>query len=64
VVDGFAYNFRCLVPHDAVYDRCAASHAVNLFDMAAKYADDGTTAEIVEKLRPLAKSSCAVRKVG
>jgi nicotinamidase-related amidase len=64
VVDGFAYNFRVLVPHDAVYDRCSASHAVNLFDMAAKYADVGTTAEILEKLRPLAKSSSAVRAVG
>ncbi len=64
VVDGFAYNFRVLVPHDAVYDRCAASHAVNLFDMAAKYADVGTTAEILEKLRPLAKAPSAVRKVG
>ena len=39
VVDGFAYNFRILVPEDAVYDRSATSHAVNLFDMASKYAD-------------------------
>jgi hypothetical protein len=37
---------------------------VNLFDMAAKYADVGTTAEILEKLRPLAKSTSAVRAVG
>ena len=34
VVDGFAYNFRCLVPHDCVYDRSQVSHAVNLFDMS------------------------------
>ena len=53
VVDGFAYNFRMLVPHDAVYDRSATSHAVNLFDMASKYADVGTTPEILEMLRPL-----------
>ena len=39
VVDGFSYNFRALVPYDAVYDRSATSHAVNLFDMAWKYAD-------------------------
>ncbi len=64
VVDAFAYNFRAFVPHDAVYDRCATSHAVNLFDMAAKYADVATTAEILERLRPLAKGSPAVRKVG
>jgi maleamate amidohydrolase len=39
VVDGFSYNWRILVPHDAVYDRSATSHAVNLFDMNAKYAE-------------------------
>jgi len=59
VVDGFAYNFRVLVPSDGVYDRSATSHAVNLFDMASKYADVGTTAEILEKLRPLGKAAAA-----
>ena len=39
VVDGFAYNYRVLVPQDAVFDRSAVSHAVNLFDMSEKYAD-------------------------
>jgi nicotinamidase-related amidase len=62
-VDGFAYNFHVLVPHDCVYDRSQTSHAVNLFDMAAKYADVGSAAEILEKLRPLAKAA-AVRKAG
>ncbi len=47
VVDGFAYNFRVLLPHDAVYDRSQTSHAVNLFDMAAKYADVTTTDEAI-----------------
>ena len=51
VVDGFAYNFRMLVPHDAVYDRSATSHAVNLFDMASKYADVMTTEEALALLR-------------
>jgi nicotinamidase-related amidase len=59
VVDGFAYNFRVLVPYDAVYDRSATSHAVNLFDMASKYADVGSTAEILDKLRPLRQSAAA-----
>ena len=59
VVDAFAFNFRSLVPHDAVYDRSATSHAVNLFDMASKYADVGTTAEILEKLRPLRRAEAA-----
>ena len=54
VVDGFAFNFRMLVPHDAVYDRSATSHAVNLFDMASKYADVGSSEEILEKLGSLA----------
>jgi nicotinamidase-related amidase len=39
VVKGFAYNWRVLVPHGAVYDRSAISHAVNLFDMHHKYAE-------------------------
>ena len=59
VVDGFAYNFKCVVPHDAVYDRSATSHAVNLFDMASKYADVATTAEVLEMLCPLGKAAAA-----
>ncbi len=54
VVDGFAYNFRILVPHDCVYDRSAVSHAVNLFDMSEKYADVVTCGEAMERLRGLA----------
>jgi len=53
VVDGFAYNFRCVVPYDCVYDRSAVSHAVNLFDMSEKYADVMSSAEAIEKLRAL-----------
>ena len=49
VVDGFAYNFR-IVAHDAVYDRSDTSHAVNLFDMSAKYADVMTTSETLSRL--------------
>ena len=52
VVDAFAYNFRVAVPHDAVYDRSATSHAVNLFDMAEKYADVSDTAELLGALAP------------
>jgi nicotinamidase-related amidase len=53
VVDAFAYNFRVAVPHDAVYDRSAASHAVNLFDMAEKYADVSDTDELIGALAPI-----------
>ena len=59
VMDGFAYNFKCLVPHDAVYDRSATSHAVNLWDMASKYADVATTAEVTAMLKPLGKAAAA-----
>lgn len=51
VVDAFAYNFRVLVPQDAVYDRSSTSHAVNLFDMAAKYADVMPTEDALAALR-------------
>jgi nicotinamidase-related amidase len=51
VVDAFAYNYRVLVPSDAVYDRSAVSHAVNLFDMSEKYADVMTTEEALAALR-------------
>ena len=39
VTDAFAYNFKVVVPEDAVYDRSPTSHAANLWDMNAKYAD-------------------------
>jgi isochorismate hydrolase len=53
VVDAFSYNFRVMVPSDAVYDRGATSHAVNLFDMAEKYADVMTTEACEAALRGL-----------
>jgi maleamate amidohydrolase len=54
VVDAFAYNFRVLVPWDAVYDRSQVSHAVNLFDMSEKYADVMSVADALERLGQLA----------
>ena len=53
VVDAFAYNFRVLVPHDCVYDRSHVSHAVNLFDMASKYADVMSASEAISTLQTL-----------
>ncbi|MGH2843151.1 MAG: isochorismatase family protein [Solirubrobacteraceae bacterium] len=50
VVDGFAFNFHMTVPHDAVYDRSPTVHAVNLFDMAQKYADVASTADVLNML--------------
>jgi maleamate amidohydrolase len=51
VVDGFAYNFRVLVPYECVYDRSQVSHAVNLFDMSEKYADVMSTDEALAALQ-------------
>jgi maleamate amidohydrolase len=52
-VDGFSYNFHIGVPSDAVFDRSETSHAVNLFDLASKYADVSTTDEMIAKLRAI-----------
>ena len=57
VVDGFANNYRVLVPHDAVYDRSRTSHLVNLFDMNAKYADVMSTDEALVALGDIAAPS-------
>ncbi len=59
VVDAFAYNFRVVVPSDAVYDRSHTSHCVNLFDMSEKYADVMTTDECIEALRGLGRDGAA-----
>jgi nicotinamidase-related amidase len=61
VVDGFAYNFRVAVPHDAVYDRSKTSHAVNLFDMSEKYADVSSTDELLVALAKLPRTTDAGR---
>lgn len=53
VVDACALNFKSIVPSDAVYDRSPTSHAVNLFDIASKYADVMPTEAAVERLRAL-----------
>ncbi|MDO8876560.1 MAG: isochorismatase family protein [Pseudolabrys sp.] len=56
VVDGFAYNFRVMVPQDAVFDRSEVSHAVNLFDMSEKYADVMPTDDILTALKSIEKA--------
>jgi nicotinamidase-related amidase len=61
VVDAFAYNFRVIVPHDAVYDRSSTSHAVNLFDMSEKYADVMSTAECLIALSDVARSAAVAQ---
>lgn len=50
VADGFSYNFKVVVPSDAVYDRSDLVHKVNLFDMGQKYADVMSTDDVLTKL--------------
>jgi maleamate amidohydrolase len=57
VVDGFAYNFRAVVPHDCVYDRSQVSHAVNLFDMSEKYADVMSCDELISAMKTTAQGA-------
>jgi nicotinamidase-related amidase len=39
VVDSHDFGFRTIVVEECVFDRAMTPHQVNLFDMAAKYAD-------------------------
>jgi maleamate amidohydrolase len=54
VVDAHARGFKVNVPEEAVFDRGQVTHAMNLFDMQAKYADVIPTAEVVRRLESLA----------
>ncbi len=54
VVDGFSWGYPVFVPEEAVFDRSRLSHAVNLFEMNAKYADVIMGTDACEWLRSLA----------
>ena|SRR5215471_7761975 len=47
VVDAFSLNYRVAVVEEGCFDRSQASHAINLCDMNAKYADVVKTAEVL-----------------
>src|SRR6266571_4551240 len=55
VLDAFSNNFRVTVAEEACFDRSQASHAVNLCDMHAKYADVLSVAEVKQYLASLPK---------
>ena len=46
----FSYNYRIAVVEEGVFDRGEVAHAINLFDMNAKYADVITTEAAVSYL--------------
>ena len=48
VFDSSSYNFRTIVPQEAVFDRIPISHAISLFDMDRQFADVMPMAEVIE----------------
>ncbi len=53
VIDAFSYNLKVSVVEECVFDRGQASHKINLFDMAMKYADVISIKEAVDYIRGL-----------
>jgi nicotinamidase-related amidase len=51
VVDAFSYNFKVVVPVEAVFDRGQVPHKVNLFDLQAKYAQVQPADQTIDYLR-------------
>ena len=47
VLDAFSLNFRVALAEEGCFDRSQASHAINLCDMNAKYADVVKTDEVL-----------------
>jgi maleamate amidohydrolase len=53
VLDAFSNNYRISVIEDGCFDRSQASHAINLCDMNAKYADIIGSNEAIEYMKSL-----------
>jgi nicotinamidase-related amidase len=53
VIDAFSYNLKVSVIEECVFDRGQASHKINLFDMAMKYADVIPLKEAIDYIRAL-----------
>jgi isochorismate hydrolase len=47
VLDAFSLNYRVAIAEEGCFDRSQASHAINLCDMNAKYADVMKTSEVL-----------------
>jgi maleamate amidohydrolase len=48
VLDAFSENYRVTLVEEGCFDRSESSHAINLCDMNAKYADVVKTDEVIE----------------
>jgi isochorismate hydrolase len=53
VVDAFSDNYRVTLVEEGCFDRSQASHAINLCDMNAKYADVTKLADVVAFINTL-----------
>ena len=53
VIDAFSYNMKVSVVEECVFDRGQASHKINLFDMAMKYADVIPLKDSIDYIRGL-----------
>jgi len=53
VLDAFSLNYRIAIAEEGCFDRSQASHAINLCDMNAKYADVVKTSEVLAFLDTL-----------
>lgn len=52
-VDASSYNFRTIVPRDAVFDRIRISHEVNLMDIARQLGDVVASDEVIAYVQAL-----------
>jgi nicotinamidase-related amidase len=50
VIDAFSQNYKISIVEECTFDRFESSHAINLFDMQAKYCDVVSVAEAAEYL--------------
>jgi len=62
VFDSSSYNFRTIVPQEAVFDRIPISHAISLFDMDRQFADVVSVQETLDYFA--GSGTAAKRKTG
>jgi len=56
VIDAFSFNYSVAVAEEACFDRSLVSHAVNLFEIHAKYGDVVPLVELLPYVEGLANS--------
>lgn len=60
VIDGFSCDYKIIVPHGGCYGRAPMLQAVNLSDMASKYAEVVSTEAALALLRSIPTRTGAV----